>query len=58
MPPHLTACVTYIVSVTQEDAKVLSGFDQAFQANDANHDGKLTADEFNKAWSMYSGKSM
>ena len=44
--------------VTQEDTKVLAGFDQAFQANDANHDGKLTADEFNKAWSMYSGKSM
>jgi hypothetical protein len=43
--------------VSQEDAKVLSGFDQAFQASDANHDGKLTADEFNKAWSMYSGKS-
>jgi hypothetical protein len=43
--------------VTQEDARVLSGFDQAFQANDANHDGKLTAQEFNKAWSQYSGKS-
>ena len=44
--------------VSQEDAKALSGFDQAFQANDANHDGKLTPQEFNKAWSMYSGKSM
>ena len=41
--------------VTAEDVKSLSGFDKAFQSNDANHDGKLTADEFKKAWQEYTG---
>ena len=41
--------------VTKDDAKALSGFEKAFQDNDANHDGKLTADEFRKAWSEFSG---
>jgi hypothetical protein len=41
--------------VTKDDAKSLSGFEKAFQDNDANHDGKLSADEFKKAWSEFSG---
>jgi hypothetical protein len=41
--------------VTKDDTKALSGFEKAFQDNDANHDGKLTADEFKKAWSEFSG---
>jgi len=43
--------------VSKEDAKQLSGFDSAFQQADANGDGKLTQDEFKKAWSTYSGNS-
>ena len=42
--------------VTQDEAKTLAGFDQSFQANDRNHDGKLTPDEFKNAWTEYSGK--
>ena len=42
--------------VTMEDAKPLSGFDTKFQANDVNHDGRLSSDEFRKAWAEYSGK--
>ncbi len=41
--------------VTKDDAKALSGFEKAFQDNDANRDGKLTTDEFRKAWGEYSG---
>ena len=41
--------------VTKDDTRALSGFEKAFQDNDANHDGKLTADEFRKAWSEFSG---
>ena len=41
--------------VAREDAKQLSGFDAAFQQNDANHDGRLSADEFRKAWMSYTG---
>ncbi len=41
--------------VTKDDTSALSGFEKAFQDNDANHDGKLTADEFRKAWSEFSG---
>ncbi len=41
--------------VTMADAKALSGFDKAFQDNDANHDGKLSLAEFKKAWQEFSG---
>jgi hypothetical protein len=41
--------------VSKEDTHALSGFDKAFQDNDANHDGKLTQAEFNKAWTEYTG---
>jgi hypothetical protein len=41
--------------VTMDDTKSLSGFDKAFQSADMNHDGKLTADEFKKAWQDYTG---
>ncbi len=41
--------------VSKEDTRALSGFDKAFQDNDANHDGKLTQAEFRKAWSEYTG---
>lgn len=41
--------------VTKDDAKSLSGFEKAFQDNDNNHDGKLSSDEFRKAWAEFSG---
>ncbi len=41
--------------VTKDDAKSLAGFDKAFQDNDANHDGRLTAAEFAKAWQEFTG---
>jgi len=41
--------------VTIDDTKSLSGFDKAFQGADANHDGKLTAEEFRKAWQEFTG---
>jgi len=41
--------------VSMDDAKALSGFDKSFQANDADHDGKLTLAEFKKAWQDYTG---
>lgn len=41
--------------VTKDDAKSLSGFDKAFQDNDANHDGKLSSAEFAKAWQEFTG---
>ena len=43
--------------VTKDDANSLSGFDSSFQAADSNHDGKLTVDEFKKAWSSYTGNT-
>lgn len=42
--------------VSKDDTHALSGFDKAFQDNDANHDGKLTQAEFKKAWDEYTGK--
>ena len=39
--------------VTRDDTKELEGFDPVFQQNDGNHDGKLTQDEFKRAWSTY-----
>jgi len=41
--------------ITKDETNALSGFDKAFQDNDANHDGKLTQAEFGKAWAEYSG---
>ena len=41
--------------VTRDDAKSVEGFDRTFQSADANHDGKLTADEFKKAWTSFTG---
>lgn len=41
--------------VAKDDVKDLSGF--SFDAADANHDGRLSQDEFSKAWSTYSGAS-
>ena len=41
--------------VTRDDAAGISGFDRAFQSADANHDGKLTSDEFKKAWASFTG---
>ena len=43
--------------VTRDDAKSVSGFDRAFQAADADHDGKLSNNEFKKAWSSFTGNS-
>ena len=42
--------------VTAQDAKELTGFDKSFQVADANHDGKLDAAEFKKAWASYTGR--
>jgi Ca2+-binding EF-hand superfamily protein len=41
--------------VTRDDAKSVEGFDRTFQSADANHDGKLTGDEFKKAWTTFTG---
>jgi len=41
--------------VSKDDVKDLSGF--SFDTADANHDGRLSQDEFSKAWSSYSGAS-
>jgi len=38
--------------VSQQDVKDLTGFD--FTIADANHDGRLSQEEFRKAWSNYS----
>ena len=43
--------------VTKDDAKSLSGFDSSFQAADSDHDGKLTVDEFKKAWTSFTGNT-
>lgn len=40
--------------LTKDQVQSLDGF--SFDAADANHDGKLTADEFNRGWSDYSSK--
>ncbi len=41
--------------VGKDDVRDLSGF--SFDSADTNHDGRLSQDEFNKAWSSYSGAS-
>ena len=42
--------------VTKEQAAKLDGFDKAFTQADKNKDGKLSQDEFNTAWAIYTGK--
>lgn len=41
--------------VTKDDVKDLHGF--SFETADANHDGRLTQDEFRKGWSSYASQS-
>ena len=42
--------------VTREQVAKLDGFDKAFTQADKNKDGKLSQDEFNTAWAIYTGK--
>lgn len=42
--------------VTKADVAQLQGFDSAFQQADTNNDGKLSKDEFDRAWGIYSGQ--
>ena len=42
--------------LTPEDISPLSGFDVPFQAADVTHNGKLTREEFDAAWSLYTGR--
>jgi EF hand domain-containing protein len=42
--------------VTKGEVANLQGFDSAFQQADTNHDGKLSKDEFDRAWAIYSGQ--
>ena len=42
--------------VSKEDVRVLSGFDKSFELADANKDGKLSPEEFRKAWANYTGR--
>ena len=43
--------------VTKDDVKSLSGFDSPFNSADNDHDGKLSNDEFKKAWASYTGNA-
>jgi len=40
--------------VTRGDTAKLAGFDTAFQQADENNDGRLSEDEFARAWMTYS----
>src|SRR4029453_18387566 len=42
--------------VTKAEVAQLQGFDSAFDQADTNHDGKLSKDEFDRAWKIYSGQ--
>ena len=42
--------------VSKQDTRDLNGFDNSFQFADENHDGKLDASEFRKAWANYTGR--
>jgi len=42
--------------VTKEQADRLDGFDRAFSDADRDRDGKLSKDEFNSAWAIYTGR--
>ena len=41
--------------VSKDDVGQLSGFEPVFVQNDVNRDGKLSSDEFRKAWTVYTG---
>ena len=43
--------------VTKEQAGRLEGFDRAFSDADRDKDGKLSRDEFNAAWAIYTGRT-
>jgi hypothetical protein len=43
--------------VTKEQADRLEGFDRAFSDADRDKDGKLSRDEFNAAWAIYTGRT-
>jgi Ca2+-binding EF-hand superfamily protein len=43
-------------SVTKQEADKLVGFDRAFSEADRDKDGKLTKEEFNAAWAIYTGR--
>jgi Ca2+-binding EF-hand superfamily protein len=40
--------------VTRADVANLPGFESAFQQADENNDGRLSQDEFARAWEIYS----
>ena len=42
--------------VTKAEVAQLQGFDSAFQQADTNNDGKLSKDEFDRAWGIYSAQ--
>jgi len=42
--------------VSKQDVRELSGFNNSFELADVNKDGKLTPDEFKKAWANYTGR--
>ena len=44
-------------SVSKQDTDKLVGFDRAFSEADRDKDGKLTKDEFNLAWALYTGRT-
>ena len=43
--------------VTKQETERIAGFDRAFSEADRDKDGKLTKDEFNLAWSIYTGRT-
>ena len=43
--------------LTREDVGQLDGFEASFRRGDQNGDGRLTAAEFEAAWSHYSGSA-
>ena len=43
--------------VTKQETDKLDGFDRAFSEADRDRDGKLTKDEFNVAWAIYTGRT-
>ena len=44
-------------SVSKQQTDKLVGFDRAFSEADRDKDGKLTKDEFNLAWAIYTGRT-
>jgi hypothetical protein len=42
--------------VSKEDVRELSGFDKSFELANANKDGRLSPEEFRKAWANYTGR--